>query len=39
MADGAVRAISKNIDGGNGALGRTFMNLASMADNNVIGEF
>jgi len=39
LADGSVRAISKNIDGGNGALGRTFMNLAAMADGNVIGEF
>ena len=39
MADGAVRAISKNINGGDGALGQTFMNLTAMADGNVIGEF
>ncbi len=39
MADGAVRSISKNINGGNGALGQTFMNLAAMGDGNVLGEF
>ena len=39
MADGSVRAVSKNLNGGNGALGQTFMNLAAMADGNVVGEF
>jgi len=39
MADGSVRAISKNMDGGDGALGKLFMNLAAMGDGNVLGEF
>jgi len=39
MADGSVRSISKSIDGGDGSLGRLFMNLASMGDGNVTGEF
>lgn len=39
MADGSVRAISKNIDGGDGALDKTYMNLAGMQDGNVLGEF